>query len=228
VEKLTLSNISLVDLKRVVKLREKGIGNHSWTHVAEIPLDENEHYRLNELEHILKSDPVHLLNEATIWARAIYPLLQLAERNTEYSDIRALAGVPLQACYAQFTLDGIADGVIGRSVTGRIDFPYLVMVEAKRGIEGQNPVAQLYGELLAAARLNWENSPHDPQEVFGCYTIADSWTFVRATVGAIETDRPTLNTEHSQEYTEKTDAVIILKTLKSIINSCAHWAKVEA
>jgi hypothetical protein len=222
--KLTLSNLSLADLKRVVKLQEKGIGQHPWTDVDTIMLNENEQYRLNELERILKSDPVHLLNEATIWARAIYPLLQLAERN----DIRALAGVSLQACYAQFTIEGIADGVMGRSVIGRIDYPYLVMVEAKRGIEGQNPVAQLYGELLAAARLNWENLPQEPQETFGCYTIADSWTFVRATVAAIETDHPAITTEHSQEYTEKTDAAQILKTLKFIINRCAYLSEVEA
>jgi hypothetical protein len=214
VEKLTLSNISLAELKRLVKLQEKGIGKHPWTEVGDITLNDHEQQRLHDLERILKADPVHLLNEATIWARAIYPLLQLAERN----DIRALAGVPLQATYPQFILDGIADGVLGRSVIGRIDYPYLVMVEAKRGIEGQNPVAQLYGELLAAAHLNWENSPHNPQEIFGCYTIADSWTFVRATVSHIDTDRPLLTTEHSQEYTEKTDAATILRTLKSIIN----------
>jgi hypothetical protein len=229
VEKLTLSNISLADLKRIVKLQEKGIGKHSWTQVADILLDDREQQRITDLERTLTADPVHLLNEATIWSRAIYPLLQLAERN----DIRALAGVPLQASYPQFILDGIADGVMGRSVIGRIDFPYLVMVEAKRGIEGQNPVAQLYGELLAAARLNWENLPYAPQEVFGCYTIADSWTFVRATVADVDTDRPLLTTEHSQEYTQKTDAATILRTLKSIINHGLqqvgiHQVEVEA
>lgn len=211
--KLTLAQVTLADLKRVVNLREKGIGNHEWTQVDAIHLTEREQYRLHEIEQILDADPVHLLNEITIWSRAIYPLLQLSEQD----DIRALAGVPLQATYPNFSIDGIADGVIGKSITGRIESPYLVMVETKRGIEGQDPIPQLYGELLAAARLNWENDPHAPQEIFGCYTIADSWTFVRATVANLESDQPTLTTEHSREYTEKTNSAQILRILKAIV-----------
>jgi len=41
---------------------------------------------------------------------------------------------------SQFDLEGIADGVIGRSGIGRITTPYLVMIETKRGIEAQNPI----------------------------------------------------------------------------------------
>ncbi|MCY7407183.1 MAG: hypothetical protein LH631_07345 [Alkalinema sp. CAN_BIN05] len=210
---LTLSKITLNDIKRVVQLKEFGSRSYDWTLVDNIELTPREQTRLTELESTLDADPVHLLNESTIWARAIYPLLQLSEQD----DIRALSGVSLQATYQNFSLDGIADGVIGRSITGRIEVPYIVMVEAKRGIEGQNPIAQLYGELLVAARLNWEVEERGIQEVFGCYTIADSWTFVRAIVTEIESDRPTLTTEHSREYAEKTSAFKILKILKSII-----------
>jgi hypothetical protein len=212
-EKLTLSQVSWTDLKRVINFRERGIRDYDWTQVDAIPLTEREQNRLYEIEQILDADPVHLLNEATIWSRAIYPLLQLSEQG----DIRAMAGVSLQASYPNFTLDGIADGVLGKSITGRIEVPYLIMVETKRGVEGQNPVAQLYGELLAAARLNWENSLHEPQEIFGCYTIADSWTFVRASIIDLDADRPSLVTEHSREYTEKNNSTRILKTLKAII-----------
>jgi hypothetical protein len=210
---LTLSKLTIQDIKRVVQLKEFGSRSYDWTLVDDIELTPREQTRLTELEGTLDGDPVHLLNESTIWSRAIYPLLQLSEQD----DIRALSGVSLQATYQNFSLDGIADGVIGRSITGRIEVPYIVMVEAKRGIEGQNPIAQLYGELLVAARLNWENDEKAIQEVFGCYTIADSWTFVRAVVGEIEHDRPSLTTEHSREYAEKTSAFKILKTLKSII-----------
>ena len=74
-------------------------------------------------------------------------------------------------------------------------------------------------------RLNWEgDSLQDSkaervpvQEVFGCYAIADSWTFVRAEVSEIESDRPTLKVESSQEYSEKSDGSTILKVLKSIV-----------
>jgi hypothetical protein len=210
---LTLSKLTIQDIKRVVHLKEFGNGHYDWTLVDDVLLTSREQTRLTELESTLDADPVHLLNESTIWSRAIYPLLQLSEQD----DIRALSGVSLQATYQNFSLDGIADGVIGRSITGRIEVPYIVMVEAKRGIEGQNPIAQLYGELLVAARLNWENDGKAIQEIFGCYTIADSWTFVRAVVSEIENDRPTLTTEHSREYAEKTSSFKILKTLKFII-----------
>jgi hypothetical protein len=213
-EKFTLSQLDLGDLKRVVNLKESGIRAYDWTIVDGVELTDREQQRLAEIEKILESDPVHLLNEVTIWSRAIYPLLQLSERG----EIRVLAGVPIQASYSKFVLDGIADGVIGRSITGRIELPFLVMVEAKRGIEGQNPIAQLYGELLAAARLNWEGNSLEEQEIFGCYTIADSWTFVRAIVSDLASDRPTLKTEFSREYSEKTSAAQILRLLKSIVD----------
>jgi hypothetical protein len=32
----------------------------------------------------------------------------------------------------------------------------LLVVEAKQGIEGTDPIPQLYGEMLAAAWLNWQ------------------------------------------------------------------------
>ncbi len=55
-----------------------------------------------------------------------------------------------------------------------------MVVEAKRGLESQDPCFQLYGRLLVAARLNWEDDQKSVQEVFGCYTISDSWTLMRA------------------------------------------------
>ena len=127
--------------------------------------------------------------------------------------------------YSQFEVDGIANGVMGYSVAGWLEMPYLVVVETKRGVENHNPIFQLYAQLLAAARLNWEgDSLQDSKaerapmrEIFGCYTIADSWTFVKAEVSEIESDRPTLKVESSQEYSEKSDAETILKVLKSIV-----------
>ncbi len=106
---------------------------------------------------------------------------------------------------------------MGPSFAGRIQCPYLVMVETKRGIENTNPIFQLYGQLLAAAWLNHQLKEQEIQEIFGCFTIADAWTFVRAEVSAIESDRPTLKVEFSPEYAEKFDAAKILRILKQII-----------
>ncbi len=212
-EKLTLSNVSLADLKQVVTLKEKPGRDHSWTDVSAIALTPNDQRQLGDVQNRLRDMSLHLLNEATIWSRAIYPLLLLAEQ----ADIQAWAGVPLQTQYANFAIDGVADGALGRSLAGRMEAPYLVVIEAKRGVEAQSPIFQLYGQLLAAARLNWLESQQEPQEVFGCYTIADSWTFVRAEVTGMEQEKPTLTVEYSRELTEKVDAEQILKILKGIV-----------
>lgn len=212
---LTLSAVTLADIKRYVNLQEKEMAAHAWTQADSQLLSEREQQQLQEIVSHLLNYQVHLMNEATIWARAIYPLLLLAEQGA----IQAWAGVPLQARYPQFKVEGIADGVLGRTVAGRVESPYLVVVETKRGVEAQNPVFQLYAQLLAAARLNWENDGHSPQEIFGCYTIADSWTFVRAEIDGIETDLPTMQVESSREYVEKLEAELIFKILKKIVGT---------
>jgi hypothetical protein len=212
-KKLTLSNITLRDIRQVVDLQETSKVDHPWTRVEAIPLTPNEQRRLEDVRSQLVHTQIHLFNEATIWSRAIYPLLLLAERDT----IQAWAGVPLQAQYNTFEVEGVADGALGKSLLGRIEAPYLVILETKRGTEAPNPIFQLYGQLLAAARLNWEQDQKDPQEIFGCYTIADSWTFVRAEVQHMTTDRPTLAIEPSQEFGETTKAGTILKLLKGIV-----------
>jgi hypothetical protein len=38
----------------------------------------------------------------------------------------------------------------------------------------RRPQFRLYGSLLAAAWLNQQKMPADQQEIYGCYTIADS------------------------------------------------------
>ncbi len=212
-EKLILSKISLADLKTVVQLQEGTIASYPWTLVDSISLNDQELRQLQDIQSHLWNEDTHLMNEATIWARGIYPLLLLAERGA----IRAWAAVPLQAHYRQFEVDGIADGVLGKVVVGRIESPYLVIVETKKGVENQNPVFQLYGQLLAAAHLNWEHDSQPKQEIFGCYTIADVWKFVRAEIEGMDTDRPVMQLEYSREYVEKLESETILKILKGII-----------
>jgi len=212
-DKFTPSTLSLANLKRLVNLQVQKMGNYEWTQIESISLTEREQRRLQDIISDLLNYPLHLMNEATLLARAIYPLLLLAE----HPPVQALAEVNLQARYANFEIEGIADGVLAKSLSGFVESPYLVVIEAKRGVEGQNPVVQLYGQVLAAVHLNWENDGRSQQEMFGCYTIADSWTFVRAEVTEIESERPTLWVEYSREYTEKTEADTILKILKGIV-----------
>ena len=211
-ERLKLSNLNLNDFKRYVALTEKPGIQYDWLRVDNIELSERENRYVADLQNGLQRVQVHLFNEATLWSRAIYPLLQLAEQD----NIQIWAEVGLSAKHAMFELEGIADGVMGPSFAGRIQCPYFVMVETKRGVEGTNPVFQLYGQLLAAW-LNDQLKEQEVQEIFGCFTIADSWTFVRGEVSAIASDRPTLTVEFSPEYAEKFDAPKILRILKQII-----------
>ena len=212
--KLTFSQIKIADLKQFIELVEGKVGNYQWNQVESITLTETEKQRINYLKQDLLNTDTHLMNEATIWARAIYPMLLLAEK----SDIQAWAGIPLQAKYHQFELEGVVDGILGKTVAGRIETPYLIVVETKKGIESQNPVFQLYGELLATAKLNWENDGRSLQEIFGCYTIADVWKFLRAEVAEIDSEKPIVKIEYSREYTQKNEAEIILKILKGIVS----------
>jgi hypothetical protein len=212
-EKLTLSTLSSLTLKQWVNLDEYGIANYDWLNVDAILLDEEEQQELRRLQSRLKRSRMHLMNEATIWARGIYPLLSLAEQG----NIQAWTAVAMSAKYPQFEIEGIADGVLGKCVSGLIELPYLIVVEAKRGLEAQNPLYQLYGQLLVAAHLNWEKNQTEPQEIFGCYTIADSWSFIRAEIDGMTADRPTMQIEFSGEYAEQYDAETIVKILKSIV-----------
>ncbi|HEC85641.1 MAG: hypothetical protein DRR08_15330 [Candidatus Parabeggiatoa sp. nov. 2] len=212
-QKYSFNELTLADLKTLVDLNKKGIADYPWTQVKNVPLIENEKLQLRHI--MTPTYPAHVMNEATLWARTIYPLLRLAERE----DILATAEVSLTAQYPTFELHGIVDGILGKCIAGHLETPYLVIVEAKRGIEGKNPQPQLYGELLATAHLNWQDNGNDTQEIYGCYTIADAWTFVRAEITDIESERPKATLEHSKEYTESTEAETILKILKSIVST---------
>jgi hypothetical protein len=217
-QKLKVSNLSLADIEKIVTLQECSGSIFAWEDISAIELSDTELYDVNRLQKRLQNTQLHLFNEATIWARAIYPLLLLVEQG----NIQVWAEVALRGEYAQFDIEGIADGVIGRSVVGRITTPYIVMIETKRGVEAQNPIFQLYGELLAAAWMNWQQNQIEPQEVFGCYTIADSWTFLRAEVSQMKSDRPILSIECSREYNERLETETILKLLKQIVARQIH------
>ncbi|CAK0757362.1 conserved hypothetical protein [Gammaproteobacteria bacterium] len=212
-EKSSFTALSLSTLKRWITLREDGVVNENWLNIDSILLTEDEQKQLQYLKMRLRNSRMLLMNEATVWARGIYPLLSLAEQD----QIQAWSSVALQATYATFELDGVADGVLGRCASGVIESPYLIVVEAKRGLEAVNPLYQLYGQVLAAAHLNWENDQKDPQEIFGCYTVSDIWTFIRSEVSGITTDKPTLQVEFSREYSEPLEAEIIVKILKAIV-----------
>ena len=121
----------------------------------------------------------------------------------------------VRAAFGEIELRGEVDGALAASVDEEVSTPYLLVVEAKRGVAGRDPMAQLLASLLCAGKRN-EQEGVTARELFGCYTIADVWTFIRATFEWSQ-PKPTMRVLSSREYTEKTEAATILAILKTIV-----------
>lgn len=208
----SLAQLTEETLKKVVTLSEEDGAVKTWEKM-QIALTSEEQTLLDYFKSDAQQRHLTILNEATLWSRAIYPLLRLAEQG----HIRAWSGVPLKAAYPTFELEGEADGALAPSVAGRIEPPYLIVHEAKRGINAPNPQFQLYGEILAAAWLNWQADTNPAQKLFGCYTVTDRWNFVHAVVDEIEGEKPRLHVEFAPVYSSFSDTERIVQLLKFIV-----------
>ena len=204
-------------LNSMVTVREMGVTPALWD-TTDVSLTENERQRVEAIISSLAHKSIVLMNEATIWSRAIYPLLVLAE----HGDLEAWAQLPLKAQYPRFVLEGIADGAVGYNISGPTKSFCLIVVEVKREPETQDPLTQLYGAMLAAAQINWAQDNRIPQEIYGCYTIADNWIFAHGLVADIETLRPAMTVALSRAYSETVEAETILRILKSITGKYAQ------
>ncbi len=209
------SQLSQDNFNQIAKINEKGVVLDKWHQMqSECTVQEKE--QINLIQSHLNTCRLTLMNEATIWARAIYPLLLLAESD----NIQAWAEVTLKAQYPHFELSGIVYGVLGNCISGTISTPYLVVLESKRGLEAENPQYQLYGEMLVAAWLNWQKqTDNKEQEIYGCYTISDTWTFLHTIVSEFEADYPIMEVTSSKEYIQRNEAETILQILKFIAHA---------
>jgi hypothetical protein len=205
------NQLSSPALAEIVQIHREPIQPGVWDELARRELGERERSAIELITGKLFYFRAHLANEATVWARAIYPLLVLAERE----GILAFSGVPLYASFDDVELRGEADGALAASVDEEPAAPYLVVIEAKRGVTATDPMPQLLGAMLCAARLN-ERSGRPAEEIFGCYTIADIWTFVRCRLDWSK-PKPVMSVLTSREYAEKTEAAKILAILESIV-----------
>ena len=150
-ETYSLSQLSEETLKALVTLHIQVGVSDQWENMQQNALTPAERAQIDYLKSILRERDLVVMNEATLWARAIYPLLVLAEQTY----VQAWAGVPLKATYSTFQLEGEADGALAPAAAGKPQQPYLIVHEAKRGVHSSDPQIQLYGEMLAAAWLNW-------------------------------------------------------------------------
>jgi hypothetical protein len=211
--RIPFNQLTRDDLKSFVDLHEHRNLTEPWNGLAQGELTESERQAIDRVVRVFPRAPVFQINEATLWSRAIFPLLALAETD----DAVVMADVPLVGRFGDVELMGNADGAFGTAADGELEAPFLIIVETKRGIEGGNPVNQLRGELLAAAHLNAKDNGRPVQRVYGCFTIGAVWTFVLADIEGLDTDRPSMTITTSLGFAEDHEAATIVKILKSII-----------
>ena len=208
----TFSQLTEKVIHQLVTLDEEDWALEEWQN-SQISLTDDERRRLEDIKSTVHHQHVVVMNEATLWARAIYPILMLAEQGR----VRAWSGVSLKAAYPTFALEGEVDGALAPATGGRIRPPYLIVHEAKRGLNAPDPLYQLYGEMLAAARINAERDAAAEQEIFGCYTVNETWAFVRGIVGDMESEKPTFAVEFGPAYHGTLEAEEIVQLLKFIV-----------
>lgn len=207
----SFAELTRASLAEVVAIRHESDPGQFWEKLAEQEIGAQAREAISHIVRKLIGYGTHRVNEATIWARAIYPLLALAERD----DIRAWSQVPLAGTFGEVEIRGEVDGALAGSFAEEMELPYFVVVEAKRGLGGTDPMAQLLGAMLCAAQRN-EQGGKPAGEIFGCFTVADVWTFVRGTIDWSQA-KPTMSVLPSREYTEKSEAAVILAILVSIL-----------
>jgi hypothetical protein len=212
IQNFNFSELTPETLNSIVTIEEKGVTPELWDKI-DVGLTGQELQRVESIVSSFLNRSVAQMNEATIFSRAIFPLLVLAEEGR----LETWAQSPLSAQYSGFAFKGIADAVIGFNISGITKSSFcLTVLQANLGMQAQDLQIRLYAAMLAAARLNWERDKRLPQEIFGCYTIADNWTFARGLVSDIEAARPTMTVASSREYVERIEAETILRILKSI------------
>lgn len=222
--KLSLTSLTLDDIARLAALESRGVTLDPWGAAVDL-LDEAALVQLRYLTGKLAKAQPMMLNGATIWSRAVYPLLELAETDR----IRAWAEVPLVARdpYTDTELGGIVDGVLAPEgvLAGAPGLPFLLVVEGKRGMDAADPRPQLLAAILAVL---WTEVAHAgeaaPAEAFGCFTVGDIWTFVRAEAvarAAGSVPRLGVTLSWSREYAERAEADAILGVLRWITRRSA-------
>jgi hypothetical protein len=219
--KLALAAVTIDDLARLALLQSRGTTESPWNGAVEPPT-ETARVQLRYLTAKLAETHPILLNEVTLWARAIYPLLELAE----VDNVRAWGGVALAARdpYSDTELAGVVDGVLAPEegvLAGTPGQPFLLVLETKRGVDATDPRPQLLAAILAVlwTRLGRARPGDEVAEVFGCFTVSDTWTFVQAEATVRpEGSHPRLEVmlSWSREYTERIEADAILGVLRWI------------
>lgn len=119
-QRINSAQVTPDTLYTIVAVQDHGLRSSPWDQLALAELTPDELSATERLSADLRRYHPSLVNEATVFARSIYPLLALAEAE----GVQALAGVPLSAQAGGFELAGIADGALGRAVAGELRAPF--------------------------------------------------------------------------------------------------------
>jgi hypothetical protein len=198
-----------------------------WSSLAKTPLTAQERADLDALRRRLAFTSTSRANEATLWARAIYPLLMVAE----VDDVRAWSQVALSVVVRgddlrglgdePLRLHGIVDGALAVDAAGQPVAPFFLVVEAKRALDAVDPLPQLQGAMLTVALQRLEDQPDREHDVYGCFTIGDAWTFVRGhfarAQGADGRQEVRADYHPSRELSEHAEADTVAAILKAVV-----------
>ncbi|MFO0603533.1 MAG: hypothetical protein U0324_10190 [Polyangiales bacterium] len=153
-------------------------------------------------------------NEATLWSRVIYPLMELAERDdvVAWSQVTVSARHPTQ----DLTIAGVIDGAFARDDLGQPSAPYFLVVEAKRGIDASDPLPQVVGAMLAAGMTRLGGGAV-AREVFGAFVVTDKWTFLRGALTMDAAGGLSMEVAPSREYAVRHESLAIVAVMRAIV-----------
>ncbi len=218
----TISFSELVTVDGVLDLgfvhsRFHAQGAEPWESFSRTELTDEDRTELSSLARHLAFYTTTRVNEATLWARAIYPMLMVAE----VGDVRAWSQVALNVVVRggePIRLQGVVDGALAVDVAGQPTVPFLLVVEAKRLLDAVDPLPQIQGAMLTVALQRLDAQPDRTHEVFGCFTIGDIWTFLLGRFCCSPaSDGITAEYHPSRELSERTEADVIASILKAIV-----------
>jgi hypothetical protein len=211
VVKKQLSQFSRTELAQIADVVDEEIRDEPWATFEHGVLSGEDQQQIAQVLRRYRGLHVVLINEATVWSRLVYPLLLTAERDP----IKAWAEVPVAAQIGEVDIAGTVDGALAAGADApRV--PLLLLVEAKRGTEASNPIVPLYAALLCVGWNEIQARGGGEHLCYGCFTIADTWTFVEACVAAEAGGRPRIRLRSSREYAEKLEAHLIVSILRGI------------
>jgi hypothetical protein len=144
----------------------------------------------------------------------------------EEERVRAWSQVPLRASVVRegtaTEIVGVVDGALAREgvAGGQATPPFLLVVEAKRGIDAADPRPQLLAAMLASIEGERAALKRGDATIerFGCFTVGDTWKFLHAKEQpTLEAPGRVMTIGWSRPYSERFEASVILATLRGVV-----------